>query len=54
MLFERIDREIAPMRERYEALMADPAQIEATLRRGAERRARSRPPSWRNCAKRWA
>ena len=37
MLFERIDREIAPMRERYEALVADPAQIEATLRRGAEK-----------------
>src|SRR5690606_19275151 len=28
-LFQRIDREIAPMRARYEALVADPAQIEA-------------------------
>jgi len=36
-LFERIDVEIAPLRERYEALMADPAAIEATLRHGAER-----------------
>ncbi|KRG38408.1 tryptophan--tRNA ligase [Stenotrophomonas panacihumi] len=36
-LFERIDAEIAPLRERYEALMADPAAIEATLRRGGER-----------------
>ncbi len=35
LLFERIDREIAPMRERYEALVADPALIEATLRQGA-------------------
>jgi tryptophanyl-tRNA synthetase len=37
LLFERIDREIAPMREKYDALMADPAQIERTLRRGAEK-----------------
>jgi tryptophanyl-tRNA synthetase len=37
MLFERIDREIAPLRERYEALIANPAQIEATLREGAEK-----------------
>ncbi len=37
LVFERIDRELSPMRERYEALMADPARIEATLRRGAER-----------------
>ncbi len=34
-LFERIDREVAPMRERYEALMADPARMEATLLAGA-------------------
>ncbi|WP_434212874.1 tryptophan--tRNA ligase [[Pseudomonas] boreopolis] len=33
-LFERIDREIAPLRERYEALMAEPAGIEAILRAG--------------------
>jgi tryptophanyl-tRNA synthetase len=37
LVFERIDRELSPMRQRYEALMADPARIEATLRRGAER-----------------
>ncbi|MBB1087883.1 tryptophan--tRNA ligase [Lysobacter sp. SG-8] len=37
MLFERIDAEVTPMREAYEALMADPARIEATLRDGAER-----------------
>ena len=36
-LFERIDGEIAPMRERYEALIADPARIERTLKAGAER-----------------
>ena len=36
-LFERIDQEVAPLRERYEALMADPAQIERTLRAGAEK-----------------
>ncbi|MDM0046023.1 tryptophan--tRNA ligase [Variovorax dokdonensis] len=44
LLFERIDREIAPLREHYEALMADPAQIERTLLAGAEKaRAQSRP-----------
>jgi tryptophanyl-tRNA synthetase len=35
MLFERIDREIAPMRERYDALMANPTEIERILRAGA-------------------
>jgi tryptophanyl-tRNA synthetase len=44
VLFERIDREIAPMRERYDALIGNPRQIEATLRRGAEKaRARATP-----------
>jgi tryptophanyl-tRNA synthetase len=37
LLFERIDREIAPMREKYDALVGDPAQIERTLQRGAEK-----------------
>jgi tryptophanyl-tRNA synthetase len=36
-LFERIDVEVAPMRERYEGLMAKPAEIEAILRDGAAR-----------------
>ncbi len=35
ILFERIDREIAPMRATYEALMADPAKVEAILLAGA-------------------
>ena len=34
-LFERIDEEIAPMREAYLALVADPAKIEQTLLAGA-------------------
>ncbi len=34
-VFERLDAEITPMRERYEALIADPAKIEAILLRGA-------------------
>ena len=34
-LFERIDREVAPMREKYEALIAQPIEIEAVLREGA-------------------
>ncbi len=32
-LFERIDGELAPLRERYNALMAEPEKIEAILRR---------------------
>ncbi|MEI2453899.1 tryptophan--tRNA ligase [Lysobacter firmicutimachus] len=36
-LFERIDREIAPLREKYEALMAQPEKIEAILIDGARR-----------------
>jgi tryptophanyl-tRNA synthetase len=36
-LFERIDSELAPMRERYEALIAQPASIEETLKAGAQR-----------------
>jgi tryptophanyl-tRNA synthetase len=36
-LFERIDAEISPMRERYETLIAQPVEIEATLREGAEK-----------------
>lgn len=35
ILFERIDREIAPMRETYLALMADPGKIETILLAGA-------------------
>ena len=35
MLFERIDREVSPMRATYEALMNDPAKIEAALLAGA-------------------
>jgi tryptophanyl-tRNA synthetase len=37
MLFERIDREIAPMRDKYESLMSNPAQIEAILLKGADK-----------------
>jgi tryptophanyl-tRNA synthetase len=36
-LFERIDAEVAPLRERYEALMLRPDEIEAILRDGAAR-----------------
>lgn len=34
-LFERIETDVAPMRERYETLIAKPAEIEAILREGA-------------------
>lgn len=36
-VFERLDQEIAPMRARYESLMADPAQIEKILLAGGAR-----------------
>ncbi len=36
-LFERIDREIAPMRDTYNAFTAEPQRVEAILQRGAER-----------------
>jgi tryptophanyl-tRNA synthetase len=36
-LFERIDAEVAPLREQYEALIAHPGRIEAQLRDGARR-----------------
>ncbi|AVQ08614.1 TPA: tryptophan--tRNA ligase [Xanthomonas vasicola pv. zeae] len=44
-LFERIDQDIAPLRTRYQALMAEPAKIEAILRAGGARlRARYATP----------
>ncbi len=36
-LFERIDAEIAPLRDKYETLIAKPADIEAVLRDGGAR-----------------
>ena len=44
-LFERVDAEVAPLRARYDALIADSARIEAILRSGAQRlRARYATP----------
>ena len=37
LLFERLDREIAPMRGVYEEMMRDPSHIEKTLKAGAEK-----------------
>ena len=37
MLFERIDREISPMREQYQALIANPAQMDKILLAGADK-----------------
>ncbi|MBP8286512.1 MAG: tryptophan--tRNA ligase [Rhodoferax sp.] len=37
IVFERLDQEIAPMRERYQALISDPARIEAILQTGASK-----------------
>ena len=36
-LFELVNAELAPARERYQQLMDDPAYVEAVLQRGAER-----------------
>jgi len=36
-LFERVDLEVAPLREKYEALVAHPDRIEEQLRDGAQR-----------------
>jgi tryptophanyl-tRNA synthetase len=36
-LYERIDAEVAPLRERYDALVAHPEKIEQQLRDGAQR-----------------
>ena len=44
MVFERLDREITPMRERYEALMRDPGAIEDILLAGAEKARRLSTP----------
>ena len=37
MLFERIDREIAPMREHYQSLINNPAQMDKILLTGADK-----------------
>jgi tryptophanyl-tRNA synthetase len=37
MLFERIDQEIAPMREQYQALINNPAQMDKILLAGADK-----------------
>jgi tryptophanyl-tRNA synthetase len=43
-LFERVDREIAPMREVYQRYIDDPAQVERVLLAGADKaRERSKP-----------
>lgn len=44
MLFERIDREVAPMREHYEALINDPGKIEDILQAGAAKARRLATP----------
>ncbi|HQS30584.1 tryptophan--tRNA ligase [Polaromonas sp.] len=44
ILFERIDREVAPMREHYAALLADPAGIESILQRGADKARQTASP----------
>ncbi len=43
-LFDRIERELAPMRERYAQLMAHPDEVEAILMAGAERARKTATP----------
>ena len=43
-LFERIDREIAPMRERYQSLIDNPGEIERILLAGAAKARRQAAP----------
>jgi tryptophanyl-tRNA synthetase len=43
-LFERIDRELAPMRARYEALMQEPTRIDRILQAGADKARRLASP----------
>ncbi|MGC1176351.1 tryptophan--tRNA ligase [Polaromonas sp.] len=47
LLFERIDREVAPMRAHYQELMNDPAKIEAILQAGADKARRLAKPFMR-------
>jgi tryptophanyl-tRNA synthetase len=44
ILFERIDREVAPMRQAYDSLMSDPARIESILQAGAVKARRLATP----------
>ena len=44
MVFERLDRELTPMRERYETLMRDPGAIEDILLAGAAKARKSSTP----------
>lgn len=44
ILFERIDHEIAPLREKYESLMRHPEQLEDLLRAGAAKARRIATP----------
>jgi tryptophanyl-tRNA synthetase len=46
-LFERIDREVAPMRARYQELMQNPAKIESALLAGADKARRLATPFMR-------
>jgi tryptophanyl-tRNA synthetase len=47
LLFERIDQEVGPMRERYHELINDPAKIEALLQAGAQKARRVATPFMR-------
>ncbi len=53
-VFERLDLEIAPMREVYEQLIQDPARIEKTLQAGARKARAIATPSPPACAMQWA
>lgn len=48
ILFERIEKEVGPMRERYEALIANPGEVEAILIAGAEKARKISKPFMEN------
>lgn len=50
-LFELVNQELAPARERYEALLANPQQIEALLLEGAEKARSYSQPLLAKCRK---
>ena len=52
LLLEKINTFFGPARERRKQLAAQPEQVEAVLKRGAERRGRRRGRRWSWCARR--
>ena len=52
-LFELVDGELAEARERFEALMQNPREIEEVLQKGAEKARRESSEFWPGCVPLW-